>query len=188
MPIGGFLFAQIAKLWAAWREFRFLFSPEAHVLQKQVQTDLDNAPPLQSFVQARGWHFSAPRIPQVIDYHPESVLSPSEGIHIAKQVHQVTTDALTAGGFTGWWSPTDRIFAQVSSPAGTESVLFVNTTPWDGATGGRVQTVIKHSTRHNRGRVQRFFASYDPLQAVLGEILRPSSRCADARINPRVCK
>jgi hypothetical protein len=183
VPIGGFLSAQIAELCAAWREFRFLFSPEAHVLQKKVQSGLDNAPPLQSFVQARGWHFSAPGIPQVIDYHPESVLSPSEGIHIAKQVHQVTTDTLTAGRFTGWWSPTDRIFAQVSSPAGTESVLFVNTTPWDGATGGRVQTVIKHSTRRNRGRVQRFFASYDPLQAVLGEILRPSSPCADARIN-----
>ena len=183
VPIGGFLSAQIAQLWTACREFGFLFSCEAHVLQGKVQSDLDNAPPLQGFVQARGWHFSPPCVPQKIDYHPESVLSPSEGIHIAKQVHHVTTDALTAGGFTGWWSPTDRIFAQVSSPTGTASILFVNTTPWDGATGGRVQTVIKHSTRRNRGRVQRFFASYDPLQADMGEIMRPSSPRADARID-----
>ena len=44
MPIGGFLSAQIAKLWASWREFKFLFSSEAHVLQSKVQSDLDNAP------------------------------------------------------------------------------------------------------------------------------------------------
>ena len=102
VPIGGLLPAQFAELWPAWREFRFFFSPAAHVLQKKLQLDLDNAPRLQSFVQARVRHFSAPGMPQMIDYHPQSVLSPSEGIHIAKQVHQMTTDALTRGGFTGW--------------------------------------------------------------------------------------
>ena len=119
MPTGGFLSKQIAELWAAWREFRFLYFPKAHVLHEKVQPYPDNALPLLSFLQARGWHFSASGIPQVIDYHPASVLSPSKGIHKAKQVHQVTTDALTERGYSGWWSPLDRIFAQVSSPAGT---------------------------------------------------------------------
>ena len=105
---------KFAEMWAAWREFRFFFSPAARVLQSKVQSDLDNAPLLQGFVQAWGWNFSAPGVPQVIDYHPGSVLSPSEGIHTVKQVNHVTTGALTIGRFARWWSPTDRIFAKVS--------------------------------------------------------------------------
>ena len=71
VPIGDFLSAQIAERWAAWHGFRSFISSEAHVLQKRVQSDLDNVPPLQSFVQARGSHFSGPGVPQVIDSHPE---------------------------------------------------------------------------------------------------------------------
>ena len=53
-------------------------------------------------------------MPQVSDADPSRLLSPSEVMSLAKNVHTVTSQQIEASGFSGWWSPVDRVFASVT--------------------------------------------------------------------------
>ena len=51
------------------------------------------------------------------------------------------------------------------------TIQFINTTPWDGAEGGRLQSIVRHSTRKNKRLVMKFFENFEALNGVVGEIL-----------------
>ena len=49
-------------------------------------------------------------------------------------------------------------------------ILMLHSVAWDGATGGRIQAIVRHSTSRNKGHIMRCFQHFDPLLGILGEI------------------
>ena len=164
IPIGGFLSAQMAEIWACWREFTTLFGEQ--VSQVQVSTNAACA----TYSQETGVVVCCdfPGAPALVYHHPGAEIL-AHDMFVAKNVHQATPEAVCQSGFTGWWSPVDRIFA--TATIADRIVQFINTTPWDGAKGGRLQSIVRHSTWKNKRLVMKFFENFEALNGVVGEIL-----------------
>ena len=47
----------------------------------------------------------------------------------------------------------------------------MQTLPWDGAEGGRLQSIVQHSTRKNKRVAMQLFWNFDALNGIVGEIL-----------------
>ena len=57
-----------------------------------------------------------PGMTEILDLDPSRVLSPSEVMSLAKDVHTVRSQQIEASGFAGRWSPVDhwQVFASVT--------------------------------------------------------------------------
>ena len=44
--------------------------------------------------------------------------------------------------------------------------------PWDGAAGGRIDTILKHTEPKNKHRVREFFSHLQPISSILGESIK----------------
>ena len=122
IPIRGFLSAQIAEIWACWKEFTGLFGELVPTVQQKI-TDLcadfsqTQTIPVQHVV---------PRVTEFVDhFRDDHVLA--HDIFVSKHVHIVTPEALCQSGFSGWWSPADRVFA--TAQVAGQTVHFIQTLP-----------------------------------------------------------
>ena len=172
IPIGGFLSAQIAEIWACWKEFTSLFGENVQSAQRQL-TDL-----CADFSKTQGIpvQITLPGTVELIHHSPdETVLG--HDMFVSRTVHLVTPETLCQSGFSGWWSPADRTFA--TAEVAGHHVRFIHTLPWDGAEGGRLQSIVRHSTRKNKRVVMQFFRNFDALNGVVGEILSAEAEGVD---------
>ena len=149
VPIGGYLSAQLAKIWATWREATFLYGDNKHVTETLV-----NAP------ASTWWDAEHPTQRDTLGPPLYPLLSPSgetdftmgsleafnmqymEGMMRNRSIGLVNREVLCEGGFDGWWSPVEKLIGCINYPNGTRAVI-AQTLPWDGAVGGRVDTILK---------------------------------------------
>ena len=164
IPIGEFLSAQIAEIRACWRELTSLFGE--HFSQVQVSMNAACA----TYSQETGVAVCCDILgaPKVVCHHPGAEIL-AHDMFVAKKDHQATPEALCQSGFTGWWSPSDISFA--TATVADRTFQFINTAPWDGAEGRRLQSIVRHSARKNRRLVMKSFESFDALNGKVGEIL-----------------
>ena len=204
IPIGGFLSAQIAEIWACWKEFTGLFGDLVPTVQQKL-TDL-----CAEFSQTQGIPVQCIvlEVTELVDHFPDDQILAHDML-VSKHVHTVTPEALCQSGFSGWWFPADRVFA--TAQVAGQARRFIQTLPWDGhhahpqagghcrhlagarlglgmprlcagqevpddggttgAEGGRLQSIVRHSTGRNRRAVMQFFRNFDALNGVVGEIL-----------------
>ena len=85
------------------------------------------------------------------------ILSPTEaqtmifggGMMRSQAIDQVTHEDLQVSGFDGWWNPVEELIGCVEWSLG--KVTFIaQTLPWDGAMGGRLDTILRHTEAQNR--------------------------------------
>ena len=84
--------------------------------------------------------------------------------------HLVSEPALSDLGFRGWWEPLDRLIASIT--VNGQDVLVASSTPWDGSARGHHNSAAH--PKQAEGKVGEYFKCFDPLQGVIGEILKPS--------------
>ena len=151
VPVGEFLSAQLAEIWAAWREHTRLFANtlEATSLESEVQNNITefctchmpsqhSSFPTQSEVcmacSSTPVQFSLLRDPDcTLSCGVAASMAPSGPLMRSPQVHLATEEQVVQQGFTGLWSPSELPVAFVEI-AGT-LVVVPRTTHWDG--GGR---------------------------------------------------
>ena len=75
----------------------------------------------------------------------------------------------TQGGIHGWWAPMDRLLGVLKTSFG--HIRLVNTLPWDGSAGGRVDSIIHETEPKNKGRVRDFLRDVKPLYSLVSELL-----------------
>ena len=176
VPIGGFISAQAAEIWAIWKE-HCVFSDQHRSEATTRWQQIIDAPPKE-------WEDLSPptvRMPNSVSVTETSDFSMAprpaatmrvQGLAMASpQSHLVSELALSYQGFRGWWEPLDRLIASICVD-GTD-VLVASSTPWDGSARGRLATIIRHTPNRQKGKVGEFFKCFDPLQGVVGEILNP---------------
>ena len=177
VPIGGFISAQLAEIWAIWREVTVLHGEQVpqtiqdiHSAIRQPPRDFVDSPkpadlPLE--VRCTFSHNSdfimAPR--------NAACMIPSGKIMTAPSCPAMTIDSLREVGCYQWWAPLDSMFGYVQ--VGSETVWLIKATPWDGAANGRISIVLQHVQKKQRGRVANFLKAFHPLLVVRGEILNP---------------
>ena len=68
-----------------------------------------------------------------------------------------------------------------------EQLLLVRSTAWDGATEGRMETILRCTDYLNHKRVRTFFARADPLEPLIGECFtRECTNVPANRVGPRM--
>ena len=72
-------------------------------------------------------------------------------------IGEVSSDALHDGGFDGWWNPVEKLLGTLEWRDGNTTFLC-QTSPWDGAPGVRIDTIIKHTDGAKKKRVRDFFS------------------------------
>ena len=75
---------------------------------------------------------------------------------------------MRAQGLRGWWSPADQLLAWVS--VGGQDVLVLGVVPWNSASGGRVQHIVKQTPKRDKSRVLDFLSLFRPMEFILGEL------------------
>ena len=177
VPIGGFISAQLAEIWAIWREVTALHGEQVpqtiqdiHSAIRQPPRDFVDSPKPADLPLEVRCTFSdnsdftmAPR--------NAACMIPSGKIMTAPSCPAMTIDSLREVGCYQWWAPLDSMFGSVQ--VGSETVWLIKSTPWDGAANGRISTVLQHVHKKQRGRVANFLKAFHPLLAVRGEILNP---------------
>ena len=177
VPIGGFISAQLAEIWAIWREVQALQGDQApqtlrdihSAIQRPPKDFVDSPKPLDlpsDVVCSFSSHSDFTMAPQM-----GTTMVPSGGIMAAPACPFMTVDNLKEVGFYNWWAPVDRMFGSIVM--GGQTVWLITATPWDGAANGRISTVLRHVQKRQQGRVARFLKAFHPLLAVRGEILNP---------------
>ena len=92
---------------------------------------------------------------------------------VASDIALVNANNLHSEGFGGWWQPLDRLIG--SFQLNNTAISIATPTPWDGALGGRCETIIQMTDSLNKGKVRDFFLNCAPLRSVVGEILQPTT-------------
>ena len=88
----------------------------------------------------------------------------------SENVKNVTKNDLSDVGFEPYWKPVDKLIGTLSWGEG-EQLLLVKSTSWDGATEGRLETILKCTDFQNLRRVWSFFSRANPLDPLIGECL-----------------
>ena len=102
MPIGGFLSAQLAEIWATWREVTYLFGDSKGIIKTDVNESIEGwgrergvVGPLPTLTLSGNTDFTlAPLEAQTMSYHG--------GMMRSRSIAQVTSDDLSTVGFVGW--------------------------------------------------------------------------------------
>ena len=64
----------------------------------------------------------------------------------------------------------DRLLGVLKTSFG--QIRLVNTLPWDGSAGGRVDSIIHETEPKNKGRIRDFLRDVKPLYSLVSELLR----------------
>ena len=178
VPIGGFISAQAAELWAMWKEARLTSEESRSALTSEWNAVLAKPPkdwaelqspqpllPVSATLMGATDFTMAPQAAATMTQHGALMTHASPHLVLAQVLHE--------RGFRGWLEPVDadRLLGTVSV-LGTE-VFLVATNPWDGSAKGHLHTIVKHTPPRNRGKVGEFLKCFDPLQGVVGEVLGP---------------
>ena len=94
----------------------------------------------------------------------------------SENVKNVTKNDLSDVGFEPYWKPVDKLIGTLSWGEG-EQLLLVKSTSWDGATEGRLETILKCTDFQNLRRVWSFFSRANPLDPLIGECLSREEPC-----------
>ena len=169
VPIGGFLSAQLAEIWALWREAHYAFGDKRASVCAAWVRDMQGC--LPALAQANACSLT---LSNTADFSlsgaTDTCLPCGDGLLMSPNIRTVTLDSINSEGFTGWWNPVDRLWGSMQLPG--VSVMLVHTTAWDGSPGGRVDTIMRNTHRANKGRVRDFFGCYDVLRGVSAEVQR----------------
>ena len=92
------------------------------------------------------------------------------GMMRSDSIHLVTHDDLQTSGFDGWWNPVEKLIGCIEWDDG-RSTFIAHTLPWDGAAGGRLDTIIRHTDARNKRRVRDFFSKSETLPPIPGECI-----------------
>ena len=171
----GYLSAQLAEIWATWRESTFLYGDSKHLTETLV-----NAP------ASTWWDAEHPTQPDTLGPPLYPLLSLSgetdftmgsleafnmpymDGMMRNRSIGLVNREVLCEGGFDGWWSPVEKLIGCINYPNGTRAFI-AQTLPWGGAVGGRVDTILKYVDHRNKRIVQDFLSTTPTLQPIIGE-------------------
>ena len=113
IPIGGFLSAQIAEIWACWKEYTGFFGDSVQTVQHKLTSVCADYAEKQGIPV----HCTIPGAVELVNHDPDNHTL-ARDMFVSKQVHLVTPETLCQSGFSGWWSPADRVFA-TADVAGT---------------------------------------------------------------------
>ena len=123
VPIGGYLSAQLAEIWATWRESPFLYRDSKHLTETLV-----NAP------ASTWWDAEHPTQPDTLGPPLYPLLSLSgetdftmgsleafnmpymDGMMRNRSIGLVNREVLCEGGFDGWWSPVEKLIGCSTPP------------------------------------------------------------------------
>ena len=113
----------------------------------------------------------------------------SWGMMRSESLHQVTHVDLQTSGFGGWWNPVEKLIGCIEWGKG-KSTFIAQTLPWDGAAGGRLDTIIRHTDARNKRLVRYFFSQSKTLPPILGECIKhdgtptppPSRSCPEHQL------
>ena len=120
VPIGGFISAQLAELWALWRENVKLRGEDA--VRQGFESDwnraLHNDPPVFESVKPPDGH-PRPNMQGNVSGKTDFSMSPdtSDKMQVRGNMmrspapHLVSWPALSEAGFQGWWSPVESLVA-----------------------------------------------------------------------------
>ena len=61
----------------------------------------------------------------------------------------LTHPILNNEGFEGWWNPVEKVLGQIDFGGG-RCVFIAHTLPWDGAPGGRADTILRYTDKKDR--------------------------------------
>ena len=190
VPIGEFLSAQLAEIWAAWKEFSKLFATSddtnnfaADVTSALHQVCTCSVPSVfsdQLTERSLCMKCNACQTSFTLAQECDFTMAPHQAAHMvphgpvmrAPDVHTATMDQVCDSGFTGLWSASELPVAFLN--IADTMVTFARTTHWDGGVGGRIRPVIEHTPRRDRAYARTFLQTLDPLQAVMGELLTPA--------------
>ena len=143
MPIGGFISAQLAELWALWKEHTQLMG------QPKVRESFEENWNKAMQAHARSMHdFLSPHCARPMPNHNTCVrgfiCGPTDFTAAAEHgqsmtvcsrmlrsgfPHLVSWDSLKSNGFHGWWAPVESMMAVLEVEG--LPVLFAKSTPWD---------------------------------------------------------
>ena len=96
------------------------------------------------------------------------------GMMTSGSIHQLTHEDLQTSGFDGWWNSVEKLIGCIESGDG-RSTFIAQILPWDGAAGGRLDTIIRHTDTRNKRRVRDFFTKSKTLPPILGECIKHDS-------------
>uniref|UniRef100_A0A7S1I2K4 Uncharacterized protein n=1 Tax=Eutreptiella gymnastica TaxID=73025 RepID=A0A7S1I2K4_9EUGL len=180
VPIGGFLSAHLAEIWCAWKEELRLFGDQKSEVEERVTSSLQNAFPGVGVKLSLLGHTDFTIAP-----HQGETMQCLGGMLRRPDIHNASKDAIDLGGFGGWWSPMDRLLGTLSTAMGP--IHLVNTIPWDGSSGGRVDTIIHETEPKNKSRVRDFLRDVKPLYSIVGEVIHASKAHEGPLLTPLPC-
>ena len=100
------------------------------------------------------------------------------GMVRSPNIAQVTPDILNNEGFEGWWNPVEKMLGQIDFGEGRH-VLIAHSLPWDGAPGGRADTILRYTDRKDKKLVRDFLQNVKTLPPLVGECEKEyKSRCS----------
>ena len=83
----------------------------------------------------------------------------------------VSWPALSEARFQGWWSPMESLVAVLQ--VGDRPVMFLRSTPWDGAPEGRLSVVLQNTPTRDKHKVGVHLNGYNVFYSVLGQVHQP---------------
>ena len=92
-----------------------------------------------------------------------------------RSIGLVNREALCEGGFDGWWSPVEKLIGCINYPDGSRAFI-AQTLPWDGAVGGRVDTILRYTDHRNKRIVRDFLSTTPTLQPIIGECAKNTAQ------------
>ena len=180
VPIRGFISAQLAELWALWRENVKLRGEDA--VRQGFENDwnraLHNDPPLFDSIKPPDGH-PRPNMQGSVSGKTDFSMSPdtSDTMQVcgnmmrSSALHLVSWTALSEAGFQGWWSPVESLVAVLQ--VGDRPVMFLRSTPWDGAPEGRLSVILQNTPTRDKHKVGVHLNGYNVFYSVLGEVHQP---------------
>ena len=91
---------------------------------------------------------------------------------------RTTRATVTCEGFEGWWNPVEKMLGQIDFGEGRH-VLIAHSLPWDGAPGGRADTILRYTDRKDKKLVRDFLQNVKTLPPLVGECKKEyKSRCS----------
>ena len=105
------------------------------------------------------------------------------GMVRSPNIAQVTPEALNNEGFEGGWNPVERMLGRIDFGGG-RCVFIAHTLPWDGAPGGRADTILRYTNRKDKKLVRYFLQNVKNLPPLVGECEKGHL----GRCNPRASR
>ena len=189
VPIGGFISAQPAELLALLRENQQL---QGEVKDRQPfkhswNQALNKRKPVFPEVQ-RPNQPERPSLCGCVTGPSNFIVAPtmSSCMQICGRMmrshtpHLVSLPVLQHEGLQAWWAAVQAMLASLQ--VNDVPILFLKSTPWDGAPNGRLTVIVEHTPARDKHKVGVHLKVFDVFHSVLDEALRPPDRSMDANL------